>query len=154
MHRAYQALTLKLIIKLNAWFISYIYMKTFNKKVVKEALKESLAMENNPETGPPEISAKGQDSDISLLIHDIFGGEILKTPWKKGWHFYNRVDGERIDFTKAGKSKTTKFEDIPTTPDETCKYVVKEDYSRFFNRFIRVFEELVGLDKYRTGFST
>lgn len=128
----------------------------FYKKVVSEALKESFALENNPKTGPPENPPEGQDTVISLLIHDVFGGEILKTHKKKGWHFYNRIDGERVDFSNTGNNKTNedKFEDIPTTPDETCKYVVKEDYTTFFMRFVRAFEEIVGLDNYRTGFST
>lgn len=126
----------------------------FNKKVVSEALKESFALENNPKTKPPEIPPEGQDTFISLLIHDIFGGEILKTHQKKGWHFYNRIDGERVDFSNPGKMDDDKFEDIPTTPDETCNYVVREDYTTFFMRFIRAFEEIIGLDNYRTGFST
>lgn len=125
----------------------------FNKKIVREALNESLALENNPKTGPPESQPEGQDTFISLLIHDIFGGEILKTRKNRGWHFYNRVDGERVDFSNTDASNE-KFEDIPTTPDETYNYVVKEDYTTFFMRFIRAFEEIVGLDKYRTGLST
>ena len=128
----------------------------FNKKVVREALKESLDLEANPQNGPPRVSPEGQDTVISLLIHDIFGGEILKTHKRRGWHFYNRIDGERIDFTDPSINTSTegKFEDIPTTPDETYKYIVKEDYSTFFMRFIRAFEEIVGLDNYRTGYST
>lgn len=128
----------------------------FNKKIVDEALRESLALENNPKTVPPEVTPQGQDTVISLLIHDVFGGEILKTRFKKGWHFYNRVDGERIDFTYPGVNRSTahKFEDIPATPEEPYNYIVKEDYSTFFMRFIKAFEEIVGLDKYRTGFST
>jgi hypothetical protein len=133
----------------------------FNKKVVHEALRESFALENNPKTGPPENPPEGQDTLISLLIHDVFGGEILKTRMKKGWHFYNRVDGEKVDFSNPENSPSIedKFEDIPASPDEPCRYVVKEDYTTFFMRFIRAFEEIVGLenyhsDNYRTGYST
>ena len=96
----------------------------------------------------------GQDTLISLLIHDIFGGEILKTHTDKVWHFYNRINGERIDFTgsKTHKSVETKgFEDIPSTPDETYDYVDQADYSTFFMRFVRIFEETIGLEKYRTA---
>jgi hypothetical protein len=84
------------------------------------------------------------------LIHDIFGGEILKTHKKKGWHFYNRINGERIDFTRSKKRKSLSdksFEDIPSNPDETNKYLSQEDYSNFFMRFVRTFEEAVGLDR-------
>ena len=114
----------------------------FNKNVVYEALKRSQ------NTDP------GQDGFISLLIHDVFGGEILKTHKKKNWHFYNRIDGERVDFTLKNKSAGIKaFEDIPSTADETHDYVDQVDYSTFFMRFIRAFEETVGLDQYRSGLS-
>lgn len=115
--------------------------------VVYEALKRSQA----------SVHFSGQDSFISLLIHDIFGGEILKTPKKQNWHFYNRIDGERVDFTsiKEGQYKgATGFEDIPSTPDETYAYIDQADYSTFFMRFVKAFEETVGLDKYRTGLTS
>jgi hypothetical protein len=112
----------------------------FNKNLVYEALNRS------------QTSDPGQDSIISLLIHDVFGGEILKTHKKKNWHFYNRIDGERVDFTSKKKSAGINvFEDIPATPDETYAYVDQVDYSTFFMRFVRAFEETVGLEKYRSG---
>lgn len=119
----------------------------FNKLVVYEALKRS----ESPQ--PKKISSKQnevvQDTLISLLIHDIFGGEILKTHIDKNWHFYNRINGERVDFT----SDTREFEDIPSNPDEVDGYFDQADYSIFLTRFIRAFEETVGLEKYRTELS-
>jgi len=120
-----------------------------NKKIVFEALERSQEFEFMK----PAAKAKNQDTLISLLIHDIFGGEILKTHTRKNWHFYNRIDGERIDFTKTGKSTGTNFEDIPATTDETFNYVDQADYSSFFMRFIRAFEETVGLERYKAEFS-
>jgi hypothetical protein len=128
----------------------------FNRKVVQEALKHSLTIDNNPGC-IPENPVDDQSSTASLIIHDIFGGEILKTPKKKGWHFYNRIDGERIDFTESEISKSTEvnhFEDIPSTPDETYDYFEQEEYSTFLMRFVRSFEEAVGLDKYQPDFTT
>lgn len=128
----------------------------FNRMVVQEALKNSLAIDNSPALTPKKSDAS-QNTVISLLIHEIFGGEILKTHMKKGWHFYNRIDGERIDFTQTEISKSNEeklFEDIPSTPDETHKYFEQEDYSTFFMRFVMAFEEAVGLEKYQTGYSS
>lgn len=120
-----------------------------NKVVVYEALKRTETPDSRSRLS---LKISGQDSLISLLIHDIFGGEMLKTRRNKNWHFYNRVDGERVDFTKEGKLVETKgFEDIPSNPDEI--YLDQADYSTFFMRFVDAFEETVGLDNFRPGLS-
>lgn len=119
--------------------------------VVQEALKRSRTLDYNPEK-TPDYPAGSEDGIISLLIHNIFGGEILKTHKKKGWHFYNRIDGERIDFAGSEKNKSSlvnRFEDIPSNPDETYNYFEKEDYLDFFIRFLRAFEEIVGLERHK-----
>jgi hypothetical protein len=131
-------------------------MNIINKKVVQEALKQTWAFENTPASTPGNVPA-GQSTIISMLIHDIFGGEILKTHKNKGWHFYNLIEGERVDFTisEMGKSPDKKqFEDISSTPDETYNYFVQEDYITFFMRFVMAFEEAVGLKKYQSGYSS
>lgn len=120
----------------------------FNLMVVHEALKKSRT---------PGIPESDEDSLISMLIHDVFGGEILKTRKKRGWHFYNRVDGLRVDFTRSEMDESDnekKFQDIPATPDETYCYYEKEEYSSFLLRFTRAFEEAVGLERYRPGYVT
>jgi len=124
--------------------------------VVQEALKSSLSQDNAPGTKIIK-PATSQDRFISLLIHDIFGGEILKTQIRRRWHFYNRIDGERIDFTRSNRSNYAvdqSFEDIPSTPAETCNIVEQVDYSIFLMRFVRAFEELVGLDKKIPGLAS
>jgi hypothetical protein len=126
-----------------------------NKTDIREALKQTWAWENNSPI-PNNSSSKGQDKEVSLLIHDIFGAEILKTPNKKGWHFYNRIDGERIDFSNAEAEKQSAeslFEDIPSTPEETGMYFEPVDYSSFYTKFIRAFEEIIGRGYYRQGYS-
>jgi hypothetical protein len=120
-----------------------------NKTVVSEALKQSLSWEYGRRY-LNETDKVREDSLISLLVHDIFGGEILKTHIKSDWHFYNRIEGERIDFTRPEikrSSETYDFEDIPSDPDETCDYVDQADYSNFFMKFVRAFEDMLGLEK-------
>lgn len=115
--------------------------------VVHDALKSSRA---------PDVRADDQDSLISLLIHDIFGGEILKTRKSRGWHFYNRIDGLRLDFARSEMEKSADeniFEDIPATPDETSAYFEPEEYSTFLTKFIRAFEEAIGLDKHTPDYA-
>jgi hypothetical protein len=122
--------------------------------IVQEALRRSQDLDIKPGLNQKR-PINGQDIVISLLIHDIFGGEILKTRKKKRWHFYNRIEGLRVDFSKTVICKTHDeniLEDLPVTPDETCNYLEQDDYSTFFVRFINAFEETVGLNKYQTGF--
>jgi len=125
----------------------------FYKNVVQEVLRRCLTMDRRP--GRPRATPViVQDSEISTLIHDVFGGEILKTHEENGWHFYNRIDGERIDFTLSDTEKSAneiKFEDIPTTTAETSGYFDGTDYSTFFMRFVKAFEETVGLGNFRLG---
>jgi hypothetical protein len=126
----------------------------FNRKVVQKALKKTWTLEGNPGCNPDKPT-NCQSSIISRLIYDIFGGEILKTHKKKGWYFYNRIDGKRIDFTGTDLVKSSvdnRLKELPSAPDETFDYFAQEDYSTLFIRFIRLFEEEVGLEKCRSRY--
>lgn len=127
----------------------------FDRIIIQEALKRTWALDGLP--GEIRVNPENsQDCVTSQLIYDIFGGEILKTHFKKGWHFYNRINGERIDFTRSAKSNSShniRFEDLPSTPDETGNYFAQEDYSTFLLSFVRAFEEAVGLKKYQVDFA-
>jgi hypothetical protein len=128
----------------------------FNKMIVSEALKKSLSSDSGRKLGS-KIGTSGQDGLISLLIHDVFGGEILKTHTKKNWHFYNRVEGERVDFAGVRSSKAdvlSKFEDIPSTPDEPSACIDPADYTTFYTKFVNVFEDSIGLEKLQPGISS
>jgi hypothetical protein len=120
-----------------------------NRRIVKKALKCTMDWDKTSDLTP----VKPEDfrsCETSMLIFDIFGGEILKTHYQTGWHFYNRINGKRFDFTRSEKglsSVAIRFEDIPSSPDEIHYYFEKEDYITFFMRFIRAFEETVGLEK-------
>jgi hypothetical protein len=118
-----------------------------NKKIVQEALNQTWSMDDHREN-IFDMTSDSRSSATSRLIYDVFGGEILKTHFKKGWHFYNRINGKRIDFTMSLKGKSTRdipFEDIPSNPDEIYNYFQEEDYSTQFIRFIMAFEEILGL---------
>lgn len=126
-------------------------MKIENQMIYFMAVYESLKS-----SVTPEVPLKDQDSLVSRLIHDFFGGEILKTPIKNGWHFYNRIDGLRIDFTRPDFAKSMKesnFVDIPSAPDETYCFYEEEEYSSFLMRFVRAFEDVIGLKKNQTDFA-
>lgn len=117
------------------------------KEFVRKALKKSWAYYANSKW-VSKGSAINQSSETSFIIYNIFGGEILKTHMDNGWYFYNRIDGECIDFTNSETSKSSEYkhlEDLPSTPDETHNYFTQEDYFTLYTRFIKAYEEAIGL---------
>jgi len=125
----------------------------FDWTFVREALKRTMTSRAKPEPGSG-LASESQDIEISVMINDIFGGEILKTRDGKGRHFYNRINGERIDISAkeiCNSSDVISMKDISSSDSDTTHYFKQEDYSDFFLRFVRAFEETVGLDHYQTA---
>jgi hypothetical protein len=125
----------------------------FNKKVVQKALKQTREFDPVCRL-TPGITEDCSSSMISRLIYDVFGGKILKICKKKGWHFYNHIDGEPVDFTVSETDNFSPEKNLgeqSATPEETRNYFAQEDYLTFYMRFINSFEEIIGLKKYRRG---
>ncbi|WP_314945452.1 hypothetical protein [Bradyrhizobium cosmicum] len=57
--------------------------------------------------------AAGQCNVTSLLVHEVFGGDLLKTPLPAGDHFYNRIEGRRYDFTASQFDRPIAYLDLP-----------------------------------------
>ena len=48
-----------------------------------------------------ENPALGQCNVTAAVIHDLFGGRILRTRLEHVWHYYNEIGGRRVDFTDS-----------------------------------------------------
>ena len=125
----------------------------FDWVAVREAFRRTIASGDGPglKTG---LSLKNHDVEISVLINDVFGGEILKTRDGRGWHFYNRIDGVSIDLARQQEdnaSDNSSFKGSSDAPPKSSRYVEQNDYTRLFLRFVRAFEETVGLGNYQTA---
>jgi len=76
----------------------------------------------------PENPYKGQCGVTSLVINDLFGGNILRTEVEGQWHFYNRIEGERYDFTRKQFNFEIYYQDIESNREEAfadtdeCQY--------------------------------
>ena len=66
----------------------------------------------------PDNPAAGQCSVTSLVIQDELGGKILKTDVNGAWHFYNRIDGRRVDFTMSQFDSPIGYDDLPSNRQE------------------------------------
>lgn len=66
----------------------------------------------------PDNPARGQCGVTSLVVQDVFGGQILKTLLQQGPHFYNLIDGRRFDFTAGQFHEPIDYHDLPSDRDE------------------------------------
>ena len=62
--------------------------------------------------------AAGQCGVSALVAQDHLGGEILKTRYGSLWHFYNRIDGRRVDFTESQFDEPIAYADEPSNREE------------------------------------
>lgn len=72
--------------------------------------------------------ANGQCGVTSLVVHDLLGGKINKTALPNGWHFYNVVNGTRIDFTSSQFSKEIVYMDVPSNREEAFEDTNEDQY--------------------------
>jgi hypothetical protein len=72
--------------------------------------------------------ASGQCGVTALVVHDEFGGEILKTDVNGAWHFYNRIDGRRVDFTMSQFDSPIGYDDVPSSRDEALGDCSRQQY--------------------------
>jgi hypothetical protein len=83
------------------------------KELIHRALERSWSAKTsvcyNPKIAPLSY---GQCAPTAVVIAETFGGDILKTQVTKKdgtsvRHFYNRIEGQRYDFTRS------QFDDLP-----------------------------------------
>lgn len=89
----------------------------FDPDAVQRALRKSWS----PATARKwtrQNPASGQCSVTALLVHELFGGDLLKTPLPEGDHFYNWIGGQRYDFTEGQFGQPITYLDLPTDREE------------------------------------
>lgn len=87
----------------------------------------SLWSEENP--------ANGQCGVTALVAQDRFGGEILKTAMPDGaMHFYNRIEGRRVDFTVSQFDRPPSYDDIASSRDEAFSDTNQDRYRALSER--------------------
>ncbi|WP_455771344.1 YunG family protein [Sutcliffiella horikoshii] len=98
-----------------------------NEKNLIDVLFESWSI-NTSSKWSPENPAKGQCGVTSLIVQDFLGGEIVKTLMPKGWHFYNKINGIRYDYTSSQFDKGVHYSDIPSNRAEAFQDTNLEQY--------------------------
>ncbi|MGI9417457.1 MAG: YunG family protein [Geminicoccaceae bacterium] len=82
--------------------------------------------------------ALGQCNVTALLVHELYGGEILKTPLSAGDHFYNRIHGDRLDFTASQFDRPIAYADLPSCRNEAFSDVAEAEYAALKLAFLKV----------------
>jgi hypothetical protein len=83
----------------------------------------------------PDNPAQGQCNVTALVLHDHFGGELLKTRVGAEWHFYNRIEGHVYDLTASQFSTPPEYGDEPATREEALSGTTREQYGTLAARF-------------------
>jgi hypothetical protein len=86
---------------------------SFDPDDIQRALRKAWSL-STASKWTAETPAAGQCNVTSLLIHELFGGDLLKTPLPAGDHFYNRIEGKRYDFTASQFDAPIAYMDVPT----------------------------------------
>ncbi|WP_377521429.1 hypothetical protein [Priestia megaterium] len=94
---------------------------------LKEALHQSWSIHSSTKW-TADNPAKGQCGVTALVVQDIKGGDILKTPCEEGWHFYNQLDEQRCDFTQEQFREPIHYADILSSRQEAFMDTNKEQY--------------------------
>jgi len=87
---------------------------------IQSALEESWSIESSSKW-TKENPAKGQCSVSAVVVYQYFGGEILKTKIDGRWHFYNKINGIKYDFTSGQFEKEIEYSDILSSVEEAEK---------------------------------
>lgn len=95
-------------------------MTKFSKTTVLAVLQKVWSAKTS-DVWTPSNPAHGQCNVTAILIHDLFGADILKTPLAEGDHFYNRIGGERIDLTASQFERPIDYADLPSCREEALQ---------------------------------
>lgn len=83
-----------------------------------------------------ENPAAGQCSVTALLVHELFGGEILKTRVGADWHFYNFLGGTRRDFTESQFAVPITYDDAPSGRADAMTDTSPQQYEALRSRVL------------------
>lgn len=84
---------------------------------------------------------KGQCSVTALVVHDHFGGKILKTNINGQLHFYNKIDNQVIDLTSEQFSSRVDYQDIESSVEEAFTDTSQKQYEFLAKQFCKHYSE-------------
>jgi hypothetical protein len=110
----------------------------FDRQRVAAALRVSWSSRTSGQWREAD-PARGQCNVTALLVNELFGGEILKTPLPEGDHFYNRIGGERIDLTEGQFAAPIAYRDLASDRGEALAGTSRTKYAALRGAFLQHF---------------
>jgi hypothetical protein len=72
----------------------------------------------------------------ALVLQDNFGGRLLKTRVGDGWHFYNEIGGEILDFTSTQFVDAPSYRNESATREEALNDTTPQQYRQMSDAFV------------------
>lgn len=95
---------------------------------IKRALENAWSIRSSSKW-TEDNPAAGQCGVTALVVHDLLGGDILKTDLPDGWHFYNWIDGQRFDFTESQFATPIVYQDLTSHRTEAFADTNEQQYA-------------------------
>ncbi|MFD0048198.1 hypothetical protein ACFVHQ_02480 [Actinomycetes bacterium NPDC127524] len=108
---------------------------TLQEEVILNSLFKSWSIETSSKW-MNDNPVKGQCGVTTLVVNDLLGGEIKKTKLPDGWHFYNVINGKRLDFTASQFTEDLIYTDIPSNREEAYKDTDEKQYNHLTHSFL------------------
>jgi hypothetical protein len=99
----------------------------------EERLRRSWSLASSTQW-TAENPAKGQCVVTALVTNDHLGGDILKTPVGDQWHFYNRIEGRRVDLTASQFGQPVEYQDVLSDREEAFSDTNADQYRALSER--------------------
>jgi hypothetical protein len=101
----------------------------FNEDRLRSALAGAWCLETAKQW-TPDTPAAGQCNVTTVVVHDLFGGDILKTslPDYDVDHYYNRIDGVVVDLTDSQFSAPVSYDDELASRADAMQCVLDSEY--------------------------
>lgn len=116
--------------------LNYMENNLSKIKQVEKALYKSWSLESSSKWRE-DNPAKGHCGVTTLVVNDILGGEIKKTKFPDGWHFYNVLDGKRYDFTASQFREAIVYMDFPSNREEAYMDTNEKQYNYLKQRVLK-----------------
>ncbi len=115
-------------------------LKMIDKIQLNKIFKKCWSLESSSKW-EEDSPWKGQCSVTALVVHDHFGGKILKTNIDGQWHFYNKVNDQVFDLTSEQFNKKINYQNIESTVEEALLDTSQKQYKYLKGQFAKHYLE-------------